>query len=375
MDLRTFRSILKYIFAVLSMLILTRHAMAQGAQPTTPGVSIGGGRTIPPVRRDTGPKPKTIRGVVEDSNGHPIEGAHVSVRDTKTGVLRTLTTNADGVYSGTAFPPNSDYEVTAEYRGQNSDKKPISSFLDREDNILNFRIKVTAAAAAAAATTARNAVPASGGPQINTFDLVKLQVSLEMPAGVPAPIPAVLLLHGFGENRAVWNDFKKTLLKRGLAVMTVDLRGHGDSRTKNGETISAAADWRTSPHEFPLDLDAAITWLKTQTRINSNKIAVVGVDVGANLALIASGRFQQVRTVVAVNPNLVEGQEMAGSAQDYKPRSALIIAATEAQGNAVKAVVQNPSQVRVVSPLDGTATVLQNKQVTDSIDQWLKDTL
>jgi len=371
MDLRTLRSILKYIFVILSMLVLTRHAIAQ-QQPTAPGVTFGGGRTIPRVRPDAAPKPKTIHGIVEDSSGNPVEGAHVLVRDTKTNVTRTLTTNANGVYSGTAFPASSDYEVTAEFRGQVSEKKPVSSFLDREDNVLNFQIKVSVAAVSPDAPV--RAAPAAPGPQINTFDLVKLQASLDIPTGVTAPFPAVLLLHGFGEDRAVWNDFKKTLLSRGWAVMTLDLRGHGDSKTKNGQTIAAASDWRTSPHEFPLDLDAAITWLKTQTRINSNKIAVIGVDVGANLALIASGRFQQVRTVVAVNANLREGQEMAGSAQDYRPRSALIVALTETEGNTLKAAVQTPVQVRVVSQAGGTASWLQNKQVSDSIYQWLKDT-
>jgi len=372
MDLRTLRYVLKYIFLILSLLALTRHAIAQ-TQPTTPGVTFGGGKNSSAPRKNTGPKPKTIHGMVEDSNGNPLEGAHVLVRDTKTNVTRTLTTTPDGVYSGTSFPAGSDYEVTAEYRGQISDKRSVSSFLDREDNVLNFRFKV-AGNAAASNTPARAVTSAPIGPQINTFDLVKLQATLELPSGVPAPIPAVLLLHGFGEDRSVWNDFKKTLLSRGLAVMTLDLRGHGDSKTKNGQPIGAAPDWRTSPHEFPLDVDAAITWLKTQTRINSNKIAVIGVDVGANLALIASGRFQQVRTVVAVNPNLTEGQELAGSAQDYKPRSALIVTLTEAEGNTIKAAVQPPVQVRVVTQAGGTTSWLQNKQVSDAIYQWLKDT-
>ena len=126
MDLRTLRYILKYIFLILSLLALTRHAIAQ-TQPTTPGVTFGGGKNSSGPRKNTGPKPKTIHGMVEDSNGNPLEGAHVLVRDTKTNVTRTLTTTPDGVYSGTSFPAGSDYEVTAEYRGQISDKRTVSS--------------------------------------------------------------------------------------------------------------------------------------------------------------------------------------------------------------------------------------------------------
>jgi pimeloyl-ACP methyl ester carboxylesterase len=276
------------------------------------------------------------------------------------------------VYSGVGFPAGSNYEVVAEFRGISSDKKSVSSYLDRVDNVLNFQIKVVAASPGN--TPARGTTAAAAGTPIDTFDLVRLQSNLEIPSGVPAPIPAVLLLHGFGEDSAVWTDFKKSLLAKGFAVMTLDLRGHGASKTRNNQPITASKDWRSSPHEFPLDVDAALTWLKTQTRINSNKIAVIGVDIGANLALIASGRFQQVRTVVAVNPNLVEGQEMAGSAQDFKPRSALIFALTDTEGTALKSAVQSPVQVRTLDQPGGTTSWFQNKQVTDSIFQWLKDT-
>lgn len=370
--MRTLRSILKYLLTLLTIFALARHAAAQ-AVPASPGVSLGGGRTIPLPRKDTGPKPKTIHGTVEDAAGKPLEGAHVLVRDTKNNVTRSLITNAEGVYSGNGFPPGSSYEVSAEFRGEISEKKAVSSYLDREDNVLNFQLKVTSATGASNAPL-RVAASVPSGPQIETLDLVKLQTSMEIPSGVPAPIPAVLLLHGFGEDRTVWNEFKKALLAKGFAVMTLDLRGHGESKTKNNQPITASKDWRTSPHEFPVDVDAALTWLKTQTRINSNKIAVIGTDVGASLALIASGRFRQVRTVVAVNPNLREGQEMAGGAQDFKPRSALIFASSEAEGNSVIGAVQTPAQVRALSKTGGTASWIQDKQVTDSIFQWLKDT-
>lgn len=370
MNMRTLRTLLKYILTLLFLLALAQHVSAQqpNANPT-PGISIGGGKTIPRVRPDAGPKPKTIHGTVQDSDGRLLEGAHVLVRDTKSSVTRTLTTNAEGVYSGSAFPSASNYDVTAEYRGQASDKKTVSAYLDREDNVLNFQLKVSGSTATPAAAAAKPT-----GLQIDTFDLVKLHAVMDIPAGVPAPISAVLLLHGYGEDLTVWNDFKKELLAKGFAVLAVDLRGHGESKTKNTQTIAASKDWRNSPHEFPLDVDAAMTWLKTQTRINSNKIAIIGVDVGANLALIASGKYREVRTVIAVNPNLREGQEMAGSAQDYKPHSALILSSNDTEGNSVKNAVLAPTQVRVITQAGGTASWFQNKQVSDSVLQWLKDT-
>ena len=156
--------------------------------------------------------------------------------------------------------------------------------------------------------------------------------------------------------------------------MALDLRGHGESKTRNQRPIQASQEWRTSPHEFPVDLDPALDWLKAQPRIDNRKIVVIGTDIGANLALIASGRFPEVRTVVAVKPNLTESLAMAGSAQDFKPKSALIVVADEAEGNRIKALVTAPSRVQVVPLSGGAAQSVADKRVADAVFQWLKET-
>src|SRR5207253_4881807 len=140
------------------------------------------------------------------------------------------------------------------------EKKYVSSFLNREDNVLNFQLD-------AAVIEANAVAPARpGGVALKSFDLVDLQASFDMPSGIPAPVPAVLLLHGYGENRSVGGDFGQELLKRGWAVMGLDLRGHGESKSRNQRPIQASPEWRKDPHEFPVDLDPALDWLKAQPR-------------------------------------------------------------------------------------------------------------
>ena len=320
-------------------------------------------------RIDT-PKTKTIHGNVLDQAGKPLVGARVSVLNTKDNTTRTLSTDVAGNYSIQGLAADVDYEVRADFKGVVSEKKSISALLDREDFLLNFQLNLVAGASAASAGAA-NADP---GPELSTFDLVKLKASFEMPQGVPAPIPAVLLLHGFGENRKVWEGFRKQLLERGWAVMSLDLRGHGDSVIKNQRPLQASPDWRRNPREFPLDVDPALDWLKKQARLNSSKIVVVGYDVGANLALLSSGKFKEVRTVVAVNPSLPESLEMAGSAQDFRPRSALVVTANAAAGEPVKPHVREPYRLLTQPVAGGTAQVFQEKTLTDAIFQWLKET-
>jgi pimeloyl-ACP methyl ester carboxylesterase len=156
--------------------------------------------------------------------------------------------------------------------------------------------------------------------------------------------------------------------------MALDLRGHGESKTKNQRPLEPSPDWRTSSHEFPVDLDPALDWLKARPRIDTQKIVVIGVDVGANLALIASGRFPEVRTVVAIKPNLNESLAMAGSAQDFQPRSALVVINNEAEGNRIRSLVRPPSRVLLSLFAGGTAQVAADKTITDAVFQWLRET-
>src|SRR5438046_9224772 len=137
--------------------------------------------------------------------------------------------------------------------------------------------------------------------------------------------------------------------------MALDLRGHGESKSRNQRPIQASPEWSKDPHEFPVDLDPALDWLKAQPRINTRKIVVIGSDVGADLALIASGRFSEVRTVVAINPNLDESLALAGSAQDFQPRSALIVVSSQAEGDRIRRMVRLPARVVVGSIRGKTA--------------------
>ena len=323
---------------------------------------------FPKARRDTGPKPKNIHGVVQDLRGRPLAGARVFLKDMKTNIVRTLETDQNGEYKVFALTPTVDYELYADFKGKSSEKKFVSAFLNREDNVLNFQLDV----AVVENTTGANSSEAAA--TLKTFDLVELHASFELPAGVPAPIPAVLLLHGYGEERSVWKDFTKELLGRGWAVMALDLRGHGESRLKNQRPIEASPQWRTNLHEFPVDLDPALDWLKSRSRVDNRKIVVIGFDVGANLALVASGRFQEVRTVVAIKPNLDESLALAGSAQDFQPRSTLIVVGTQAEADRFKATAKTPSRVLVSPQTGGTAEWIATKQIKDAIFQWLKET-
>lgn len=313
------------------------------------------------------PEPKTIHGVVRDVRGQRIAEARVFVRDTETQIIRTLTTDTDGLYNINGLPADADYEVHAEFQGKESRHRIVSSFLNRQDNLLNFELDVTIVLSNKDIAEDENAL------QFNTFDLVQIYGSFEFPPGIPAPIPAVLLLHGFGENRSVWSQLESRMLADGWAVMSIDLRGHGLSTNRNQEAIELQSDWRMDSRQFPLDVGPALDWLRSQPRLESNRIVVMGADVGANLALIASGRFSEVATVVAIDPDMEEALSMAGSAQDFVPRSALLLVNDQVVGRQIRDYISGPSRIRTLSVEGGTAAWLADPQSIDEIIRWLRD--
>ena len=323
-------------------------------------------RNLGGAKRKDDVKIKNIHGVVQDLRGKPIAGARVIIRNMKDNTNRTVTTDETGSYAVRGLSPDVDYEVRADFRGVLSDKKAVSALLAREDNLVSFDLDV--------AVVAGSTPAADTGPEFQTFDLVKLKASYALPQGVPAPIPAVLMLHGYGEDRKVWESLKTKFLAQGWAVMSLDLRGHGDSKVKNQRPITASPEWRSSANEFTQDVDPALDWLKKQPRLDSKKIVIVGYDIGANLALVSSGKFSEVRSVVAIKPVLKEALEMAGSAQDFHPHSALVVTADAAEGDQIKTYTKNPFRVITQAVAGGTAQVIQSQQLTDAIFQWLKET-
>ncbi len=327
---------------------------------TISGIGESAQRPIPP-------RPKNITGVVSDLRGQPIPGARVSILNVDTGVTRTHLTNDRGVYAVNGLPPGVDYEVYAEFEGKESERRVVSKFLERPDNVLPFELDVAIIPAAASADE-------PGAMSLETFDLTQLQGSFESPDGIPAPIPAALLLHGFGETRSVWDDLKERLLMEGWAVMTLDLRGHGQSRQRNQEEISADPTWRSDSRQFPLDMEPALDWLKSKARLDSNRIAVIGSDIGANLALIAAGRFPEVGTAVAINPVLDEALAMAGTAREFSPRMAHLIVTDRETGQAVREFITGASHITVSSAEGGTFASLAAPNTIDEIVRWLRDT-
>lgn len=122
-------------------------------------------------------------------------------------------------------------------------------------------------------------------------DSTRLAATFVLPEG--GLLPAVLLIHQGGSDRHEWDFLLDSLVQRQFAALSLDLRGHGES-----DPLPDIIPLFNDPRQAPLDVEAALHFLKSQPRIDSTRIAIVGASIGGNLACVASSRGQIASGVV-----------------------------------------------------------------------------
>jgi uncharacterized protein len=112
-------------------------------------------------------------------------------------------------------------------------------------------------------------------------------------------VPAVLLLHGFNSRKERMADtIGRSLAKRGVASMAIDLPTHG-TRKQNAVPLSlrnplgVVQTWRLAVREA----NQALEYLAQQPEIDSSRLAIAGYSIGAYLGMIVAGDNPRVRAV------------------------------------------------------------------------------
>jgi pimeloyl-ACP methyl ester carboxylesterase len=135
-----------------------------------------------------------------------------------------------------------------------------------------------------------------------TRDGVQLRCTY-FPSAAGKNAPVAILLHGKAGNRLVWQTgagnlpgFAQALQSNDFAVVTVDLRGHGEN-VGGGAGGAPAANKKPEPVRLvardyqamaAFDLDAVKKFLLEEHekgQLNVNKLAIVGADFSALIAL------------------------------------------------------------------------------------------
>jgi len=127
-----------------------------------------------------------------------------------------------------------------------------------------------------------------------------VRARLYVPAGSSAPLPAVVVLHGYLANLAfVEVPWVEDLAALGCAVLLVDRRGHGRS---------GGAWWPEAASAGPLatdaDVAAGLAYLRGHPRIDPARLALLGHSDGGGAAVLAGSSEWDLRATVALSASM-----------------------------------------------------------------------
>jgi alpha-beta hydrolase superfamily lysophospholipase len=227
---------------------------------------------------------------------------------------------------------------------------------------------------------AGGSAPAAEEVTLSTADGVTLSGTYYAPDEDEAS--AVILLHDLGRERSDWEDLAEELQGEDYAVLAFDLRGHGKSTQKGGETISYKSMSDADFGNAVQDVQAAYQYLAGREGVDQDHIAVVGAGLGANLALKFATKERRLKTLVLLSPGLsIKGLHALEDMDRYGERPVLLAASLK-DAEAADAVRQlekaarGERNVKVYKDAShGTEMLKKEEDLLDLIVDWLDDTL
>lgn len=189
---------------------------------------------------------------------------------------------------------------------------------------------------------------------------------------------AIILLHMLSRERSTWNSFAEKLNENGYTVLSIDLRGHGQSVIQNGVTRTFS---QFSDYDFQsmvMDVQAAKDFLVSR---DSSEIGLVGASIGANVALrhaAIEGNTEAVRVLVLLSPGLVyRGVSTTDVIGEYT--NPILIVASEDDSQSISAsrelyeLSPAPKEIKIYTNAGHGTNMFPGTDLDSLIIQWLND--
>lgn len=142
------------------------------------------------------------------------------------------------------------------------------------------------------------------------------------------PGKPVILLPQLSTTRRIWNDFAVGLNRSGYLVLSIDMRGHGQSTTRKGKTVTWKDFSEKDFNGMVVDVKDARKFLESRGA-DTSELVVIGASLGANVAMKYASTDYGVKAVVMLSPGTnYRGVSIEKSMENYEG-SALIVASTE----------------------------------------------
>lgn len=189
------------------------------------------------------------------------------------------------------------------------------------------------------------------------------------------PGPAMLLVHQCNMDRTSWSGIAAQLVDAGVHVLTLDLRGFGDSGGPPLREVGFPAFMQQAPG----DVDVAFDYLLAQEGVDAERVAAGGASCGAMLtADLAARRDIEALMLLSGPPSEAAVANMASS-----PGLAVFAAAatgdtvTPGVADALQGAVDGSGHPRSTAkiydgPEHGLPMFDKNPDLEPALVSWLK---
>ncbi len=120
-------------------------------------------------------------------------------------------------------------------------------------------------------------------------------------SGAAASGPGVLLLHQCNRQRKVWDDLATRMTAAGMNVMTVDLRGYGDSEGTPIDKLTPEEINLVFNQKMPLDVETAYKFLIAQPIVSPGILVAGGASCGVNQSVHLAMKHPEIKALVLLS--------------------------------------------------------------------------
>lgn len=155
---------------------------------------------------------------------------------------------------------------------------------------------------------------------LTTTDGARISAAWGQPQGAK---DGVVFVHMAGHTREEWSSLADKVYRQGVAVLTLDLRGHGASLGGAAPGTLTDADYL----KMTSDVAAGVAFLRSK---GVARVSLVGAELGANLAINVAAADPAVGAVVLLSPGqVVKGVPTTDATRGYGARPLLLVASND----------------------------------------------
>jgi alpha-beta hydrolase superfamily lysophospholipase len=212
---------------------------------------------------------------------------------------------------------------------------------------------------------------------LTTEDGFELHGWLEKPQNAMKPAPIVLLAHQFGADHTSWDVLTKSLHEKGMATLSVDLRGHGKSIMQNGSEnkvkipqntseVRAAFDASAQKVGFsniPQDLIAWLEKVEEDKSLDIQNLYLIGASLGG-ASLIPVMNDYDAKALITLSAGRSTGSDSDMALSSSMTKTYFIAAKNDPLGASVNALEYGKRSIAGTTLIlsgDGHGTVLLPK--------------